>query len=72
MPETRAPLRAEHLADRAILAIGLVLSMIGFGWLLLAMGITQAPKASTRIRLLYVIVFALLPLYNLPFAKLLE
>lgn len=34
MPDPHAPLRAEHLADRAILAIGLVLSMIGFGWLL--------------------------------------
>src|SRR5262245_31999006 len=34
MPETHASLRAEHLADRAILTIGLVLSMIGFGWLL--------------------------------------
>jgi hemolysin III len=34
MPDTHAPLRAEHLADRAILAIGLALSMIGFGWLL--------------------------------------
>lgn len=29
-----APSHAEHLADRVILAIGLVLSMIGFGWLL--------------------------------------
>jgi hemolysin III len=34
MPDTHFPLCAEHRADRAILAIGLVLSMIGFGWLL--------------------------------------
>src|SRR5262249_36292307 len=34
MPGPRPSLRAEHLADRVILAIGLVLSMIGFGWLL--------------------------------------
>jgi hemolysin III len=34
MPDTHAPLRAEHLADRVILTLGLILSMIGFGWLL--------------------------------------
>jgi hemolysin III len=34
MPDTHGPLRAEHLADRAILTLGLILSMIGFGWLL--------------------------------------
>jgi len=34
MPDSHVTLRAEHLAGRAILAAGLVLSMIGFGWLL--------------------------------------
>ena len=34
MPGPHSSLRAEHLADRVILAIGLVLSVIGFGWLL--------------------------------------
>lgn len=34
MPDTHSTLRAEHLADRAVLTFGLILSMIGFGWLL--------------------------------------
>src|SRR5687767_13015680 len=34
MPETHVPLRAEHLVDRVVLTLGLILSMIGAGWLL--------------------------------------
>jgi hemolysin III len=34
MPEPPLPLSAEHIADRLILTVGLVLSMVGFGWLL--------------------------------------
>jgi hemolysin III len=41
MPETHPPLRAEHLADRAVLTIGLVLSLIGAGWLLALMTAQQ-------------------------------
>ena len=37
MPDTHSTLRAEHLADRAVLTFGLILSMIGFGWLLALM-----------------------------------
>lgn len=41
----------------------------GFGWLLLALGLAQAQHSALWVRASYVAIFALLPLYELPFAR---
>ena len=46
-------------------------SAVGFGWLLVAMGLAQSTRSFAAVRPLYVLTFLLLPLYTLPFSRLL-
>ena len=49
-----------------------IASVIGFGWLLVAMGLAQSTRTILQVRTLYVLMFLLLPLYRLPFNQMLQ
>jgi len=70
-PVGKGPSRARHLVlITFVVTTYLSAPVIGFGWLLLAMGMAQAGSAGPRTRLLYVAAFALLPLYGMPVGRL--
>ena len=46
-----------------------IASVISFGWVLAAMGFAQVSRGRGGMRLLYLAAFAILPLYNVPFGR---
>lgn len=49
-----------------------ITSVVGFGWLLVAMGLAQSTRTFAPVRPLYVLTFLVLPLYSLPLVRLLH
>ena len=47
-----------------------IVTVAGFGWLLIAMAVSQTDSADRRLRIVYTVVFALILLYReIPWAE---
>jgi hypothetical protein len=46
--------------------------VVGFGWLLVILGLAQAPESSRKLRAAYLGAFLLIPLYALPYQRVLH
>lgn len=69
-PEGRGPSRIRDPVMLVFL-VGVypLASVVGFGWLLAAMGVAQAHERRTRWEVGYLAVFVLMPFYHLPFGS---